>query len=146
MTKVEPTKEEYDQMVVNLSENFSGLVKEWSDEKIGELGQWINLFKEIMDFAQKLKTVPGLTKANICIDVIAGIASGLIENNVADLPESSLATVKMVLSDSGMQILKASTTMIKNLMGSIDTNNDNEISMEELGDFFCGCCSLKKKK
>ena len=146
MTKTEPSKEDYDNIVEDLSETFTELVKEWSRETVGELSQWINLFKEIMESAQKLESVPGLTKANISIDVISAIAQGLIDNNVADLPESSLSTVKLILSDSGLQILKASTSMIKDMMGKIDANNHGEISLDELGDFFCGCCSIKKKK
>lgn len=146
MSKTEPTKEEYDNIVKNLSETFTELVKDWSDETIGELSHWINLFKEIMESAQKLKTVPGLTKANISIDVISSVAQGMCDNNIANLSESSLSTIKLILSDSGLQILKASTNMIKNIMGKIDANNDGEISLDELGDFFCGCCSINKKK
>ena len=83
MEKVEPKKDEYDQMVKDLTENFTELVKEWKDGEAGSVSNWINLFKEIMEFAQDLKTVPGLTKANICIDVISNIAQSMLDENIS---------------------------------------------------------------
>lgn len=145
MEKTEPKKDEYDQMVKDLTEEIKDLVKEWKEGEAGSLGNWIELFKQIMEFAQDLKTVPGLTKANICIDVISNIAQSMLDENVANLPEETVKTLNLVLSDQGLQILKATTGVIKNFIAGIDTNNDGHISKEELEDFFCGCCPRLKK-
>ena len=57
-----------------------------------------------------------------------------------------LTTVKMILTDEGMGILKGTTSIIKDLIRGMDKDGDQEVSMDELKDFFCGCCSLKKAK
>ena len=145
MEKVEPEKDEYDHMVNDLTDHFKDLVKEWKDGEDGKLSNWINLFKEIMEFAQEHKSVPGVTKANICIDVISAVAQSLLDENVANLPEETVKTLNLVLSSDGLEILKASTGLIKNFIAGIDTNNDGNISKEELEDFFCGCCPRLKK-
>ena len=87
---------------------------------------------------QLLKTVPGLQKADLCIDAIGRIAQALIDTNVADV--SNIDTVKMILSPQGMGILRGATSVLKDLIRGIDRDGDQEISSSELRDFFCGCC------
>lgn len=145
MEKTEPKKDEYDHIVNDLTNHFKDLVKEWKEGEPGKLSNWINLFKEIMEFAQEHKSVPGLVKANICIDVISAVAQSLLDENVANLPEETVKTLNLVLSSDGLEMLKASTGLIKNFIAGIDTNNDGHISKEELDDFFCGCCPRLKK-
>ena len=141
--KVDPTQEEIELHVQSLTSHFQKLVESWKQEGIGSMASWMGLFQSIMQKAQLLKSVPGLRKADICLDVIAGIANALIESNPEDV---DLTTVKMILTDEGMGILKGTTSVIKDLIRGMDKDGDQEVSMDELKDFFCGCCSLKKAK
>ena len=86
----------------------------------------------------------GVVKSAVAIDVIQGLAQILIDENVANLNEQQMGTVKLVLSDEGANLMKASTGFLKNLMKMMDTNRDGKISGDEFKSFwkkyFCCCC------
>ena len=142
--KVELNKVEYDDILDDLQHHFGELVKSWKDQEVGTMGSWLGLFRAMMQKVQVLRSVPGLQKADLCIDAIARIAQTLVDTNAASV--SSIETVKMVLSPEGMGILRGTTSLIKDFMRGLDKDGDQEISGEELRDFFCGCCSLGKNK
>ena len=83
----------------------------------------------------------------IALGAMKIIAEKLLESNVGGLDDTTISTLKLVLSSDGMNLIGASTSIIKKLMLKIDTNSDGEISMDECASIFACCCpKLKKKK
>lgn len=137
---------EFQDIINDFSDHFQKLVSEWKGKQVGSMASWMGLFQSIMEKIQLVKGLPGLVKADICIEVISSVAQSLINTNAASLSEDQLNTVKMILTKEGAGILRGATSVIKGFMRSIDSNGDEEITMDELKDFFCGCCGIKEKK
>mgnify|MGYP001220797019 CR=1 FL=1 len=137
--------DKYDVIVKGLIEKLRPLIRRWKARDIGDWNSWLQLLQKIMGMVQSdLVGEGGVVKSAVAIDVIQGLAQILIDENVANLNEQQMGTVKLVLSDEGANLMKASTGFLKNLMKMMDTNRDGKISGDEFKSFwkkyFCCCC------
>ena len=135
----------YEEVTSNLVGSFTPLIKKWKASDAGNLENWINLLKQVMKTLESdLPNEGGVVKGTIAINVVQGLAQILIDENVANLDENQLRTVKLILSDEGVSVLRMSTGLLKKAMNVIDTNRDGKISGEEFKSFwkryFCCCC------
>lgn len=111
--------------------------------KIADLSFWMGLLRRIMEWVQKSVKMKGLDKMEIAMDSIRHFASALINSNVGKIDEKALKTLKAVLSDEGLGLMGAATSVIKDFMRRIDTDGDGEISSAECASLF-SCCFPKK--
>lgn len=120
------------------------MISEWSAQQVGSLQNWIAFFRQIMETVQSTWNIPGVQKAELCIEVLQDIAQALIDENPAHLTDTELQTVKIVLSSEGLHLLQASTAFLKQLIRSVDRDNDGEISLEECANFCCPFLGKRK--
>ena len=139
------TEEEYQDVRTKLRKEINEMISSnWTQTQFGSLNEWMVLLKTIMGIIQKTYKIPGVQKSSLAIDVLQDIATIIIDENVANLNEEQLKTVKTVLSSEGFQLLSVSTSFLKQIISNIDTDGDGEISKEECHAFCCGCFSLKQ--
>ena len=136
--------DKYDLIVKGLIEKLRPLIRRWKSRDIGDWNSWLQLLQKVMGMVQSdLVGEGGVVKSVVAIDVVQGLAQILIDENVANLNEQQMGTVKLVLSEEGANLMKASTGFLKNLMKMMDTNRDGKISGDEFKSFwkkiFC-CC------
>ena len=142
---VEELQDTIRQGVENVIEEFASKIIDENDFK--NVSYWINLLSQIMSYIQRSMKLPGLKKMEIALTSIESIVKMLLEKNVGNLNDETIATLNLIISSDGMNILAGSTSMIKQFMNRLDSNNDGEISAEECSSIF-PCCfpGLKKKK
>ena len=121
-------------------EKLRPLIRRWKSRDIGDWNSWLQLLQKVMGMVQSdLVGEGGVVKSVVAIDVVQGLAQILIDENVANLNEQQMGTVKLVLSEEGANLMKASTGFLKNLMKMMDTNRDGrflEMSLNLFGKRF----------
>ena len=134
----------YDKLTQTLVSKFEPLIRSWKASDVGNWNNWLELLNQVMKMVQSgLMGEGGIVKSTVAINVVQGLAQIFIDQNVGKLDEQQLKTVRLVLSDDGANLLKASTGILKKLMKMLDTNNDGRISQEEVRSCwkkFFGCC------
>ena len=144
--KVVLTQTEYDKVLSELTKEFSTLVSEWKHQKAGEISSWMSLFGNVCRHVQTHKNIAGVQKAELAVDCVTVLCRSFLNENIASIPEEAKATLQLILSDSGVNLLKGTTSMIKGFLKGLDKNQDGEISLEEFVEGCFGCCVKKKKK
>ena len=144
--KVELSQEEYDNVLADLTKKFSTLVREWKHDRAGKVSTWMSLFSDICRHVQKHSNIRGVQKAELAVDAVTTLCRSFLNENIASIPEEAKATLQLILSDSGVNLLKGATGMIKGLLKGLDKNQDGEISMDEFVQGCFGCCVNKKKR
>lgn len=115
-----------------ITAHFLHLTKQWNQQKAGDLQTWTTLFVEICKLIQEASSLKGLEKADFAITIITECAETLIEQNPGNFDDQTISVIKQLLTPTGLGILRASTQGLKLLLRKIDTNQDGEISKEEL--------------
>lgn len=140
-TKTPLSSEEYQKAKDKSISVFRGLIQSWKNQQAGDMNSWIQLLEQIMQHIQSSHKIPGTQKMSLAMDILQGLAQILIDENVANLSESQMQVVKSILSEQGLSILSAATSVIKRVMVSLDANDDGEISIQE-----CFPCCFGKSK
>ena len=139
----EDTKKRIQKEVDNAIEQFKDEVLTSGD--VGQLSFWMSLLRKIMQWIQSSVKMKGLDKMEIALDSVKSLAQMLLDSNVANIDEKAASTLKTVLSEEGLGLMGAATSVIKDFMRKIDTDGDGEISMDECANLF-SCCFPNKKK
>ena len=138
----------------DIVDNFMKLIASWTKQEAGDTSSYMKLFSNICMYIQNLSkttalTLTGVEKANMAMDSIVRICNKLMKENPLKLEGKEMDTLKMILSDQGLSLLRGATTGIKLAMKYMDKDQNGEISTEEFLESFCCCCfpkSAKKKK
>ena len=148
---MESTKDKYDIIIEELSENFSDLVLRWSENQFGSFDNWLQLLKNMMIFLQKEHSnLKGIEKAECATKAVVELATRIYNKQTQNLSEEEKNNLKngklkmVVLVMENPDILKSATGILKKTLQAFDANNDGEVSCDEVKGFFkskfCCCC------
>lgn len=133
-------------VIGNIASSVQSIVRAWTEKDIGEMKNWFYLMSKIMEQIEVRHghTLKGVEKASLATDTIVSIASNLYHRLSQRLSESELEDARsgrfqtLLLIMDHPDILKASTTFLKQVLATLDTNQDGEISVQEC----CFCIPL----
>ena len=148
---MESAKDKYDIIIEELAENFSQLVLRWSENEFGSFDNWLQLLKNMMKFLQKEHgDLKGIEKAECASKAVVELSTRIYNKQTQDLSEEEKNNLKsgklkmVVLVMENPDILKSATGILKQTLQAFDTNNDGEVSSDEIKGFFksklCCCC------
>lgn len=148
---MESAKDKYDIIIEELAENFSQLVLRWSENEFGSFDNWLQLLKNMMKFLQKEHgDLKGIEKAECASKAVVELSTRIYNKQTQDLSEEEKNNLKsgklkmVVLVMENPDILKSATGILKQTLQVFDTNNDGEVSSDEIKGFFksklCCCC------
>lgn len=120
----------------------------WNESQTSNIQNWFKLMSSIVQEIEQRYgggVLTGVQKAELASDTVSKIAQLMwnkftFEKTVEEIDSLRKGPLKMlcVIMDNP-EILKASTTFLKQLLKALDTNNDGEISVEEC----CFCIPLQ---
>jgi hypothetical protein len=148
---MESAKDKYDIIIEELAEHFSQLVLRWSESEFGSFDNWLQLLKNMMKFLQKEHgDLKGIEKAECASKAVVELSTRIYNKQTQDLSEEEKNNLKsgklkmVVLVMENPDILKSATGILKQTLQVFDTNNDGEVSSDEIKGFFksklCCCC------
>ena len=140
---MESTKDKYDIIIEELSENFSDLVLRWSENQFGSFDNWLQLLKNMMTFLQKEHSnLKGIEKAECAAKAVVELSTRIYNKQTQNLSEEEKNNLKngklkmVVLVMENPDILKSATGILKKTLQVFDANNDGEVSCDEVKGFF----------
>lgn len=124
------------------------LIKEWTNEQVGDFSMWMDLIKPVSVIIKEQSDNTQIENIELTITIIQKIGFKYYDEHKDDLSKDARKVLDIVMSDTGRFLLQSSTSLIGRLLREIDTDNDGKISKEECSDFmkrtFSCCFPIKK--
>ena len=115
-------------------EKSSSLIDGWSSEDAGDIGKWFGVMESLVKLIQDeyVGKMTGIEKAELATNTVIELAraclkkhiDGLSEEEANKLRNGSLKILLVIVENPS--ILKASTSIFKKLLQTIDKDGDGE--------------------
>ena len=148
----------FQEIIDDITEQASSLILDWTRSNAGDISQWFSLMESLVSIIQNKygKILKGIEKADVATNAIISLAQKLWDKYTNELSEAEIEDLRngelkiLVVIMDNPAILKASTSIFKQLLNYIDKDGDGEISQDECKMFWCcgnaNVCNKKSNK
>ena len=152
----EQVEEQVKDKVTQMVEAASNLIEGWTKQDAGDIGKWFGVMESLVKLVQDkhVGEMTGIEKAELATDTIIQLARKCLKKHIDGLSKEEADKLKngelkmLLVIIENPSILKASTSIFKKILQSIDKDGDGNISAEECKMFWCcgklDACDIKR--